>query len=167
MDDYADQQSIDSTPKRISASEKVGDRVDIVKVRNPLQAGDLEIAIQWYKPELSSNLDDDSVFLLLAMNNKTIAGNSSSNSFSQVSSLFHIVFRLEDCIAIHDELVDLIQNSEGDHAIKAGLFVFQFSRLRGNSSRSESFSAHSKEELFKTFLGEGASSRPIKILFGL
>ncbi|XP_066927211.1 cilia- and flagella-associated protein 54-like isoform X2 [Clytia hemisphaerica] len=121
MEDYPDQQSIDSTANRILASEKVGDRVDTVKVRNPLQAGDLEIAIQWYKPELSSNLDNGSIFLLLAMNNKTIAGNSSSNSFSQVSSLFHIVFRLEDCIALHDEMVDLIQNSEGaDHAIKAG-----------------------------------------------
>ena len=101
----------------------MGDRTDTLFVRNPLQAGEYEIAVQWYRPELTSlvrSIDKNSVILLVAMNTKSIAGNSSSVSFSQVASLIHAVYVQQECIELHDEMVEFIQNSEGDQAIKTG-----------------------------------------------
>jgi len=76
--------------------------------------------VQWFKPELAPSTDNEQTILLVAMNTKSIAGNSSSLNFSQVASLFHTVYLHKDCTKIHDEMVELIQSSEGDQAVKVG-----------------------------------------------
>ena len=131
---------MDNPSKRNSATEKVGDRTDTLFVRNPSQAGDYEIAVQWYKPELYSMTleQDDSVILLVATNTKSIAGNSSSVTFSQVASLIHAVYVQKDCIELHDEMIEFIQNSEGDQAVKAGTSKTTAFHCHGNHYISDS-----------------------------
>ena len=124
---FENESSSDTPSKRSSATEKVGDRNDTLFVRNPSQAGEYEIAVQWYRPELTSlvrSIDQNSIILLVAMNTKSIAGNSSSVSFSQVASLIHAVYVQQDCKELHDEMVEFIQNSEGDQAIKTGKWTW-------------------------------------------
>ena len=117
-------EGVESPLRRNSSPEKVGDRKDVLFVRNPLQAGEYEIAVQWFKPELSPYSERDRIIMLVAMNTRPIAGNSTSVSFSQVASLFHTVYDQLDSVNLHEELVELMQTSEGDLNIDTSRSLF-------------------------------------------
>lgn len=60
-------------------SPKVTDRSDRIHSRDPFQANDFEVSIQWHRSELSL---DDKTTLMFAMNNKAISIADKPSSFA-------------------------------------------------------------------------------------
>jgi hypothetical protein len=106
------------TSDRVSATDKEGDQSDKTNVRNPVHAGDSEIAIQWYRTELERSSGSplgsspSDYHLLLALNSKAISGNSPSASYSQVATVHWTNADTNRVADAHSELVRLLQKSE-------------------------------------------------------
>ena len=80
-----------------------------MNARDPLQAGDLESCLQWYRSELS---DDFVPTLIFAMNSKPIAVADKPASFAA----FVVVNRMEIPLPgdLHENLTDLFHAAESD-----------------------------------------------------
>ncbi|XP_057307241.1 cilia- and flagella-associated protein 54-like [Hydractinia symbiolongicarpus] len=111
-----------STDKRpVSGTEKQGDKSDRIHLRNPIHAGEYEIALQWYKPELVESKQAQNIYVVAAFNSKPISGNSTSSSFSQSAVLCQSIIDEIKCVAIHDSLMDILQVAEADMAMQGQL----------------------------------------------
>ena len=100
----------DSTerPKSVP-SEKVPDKSDRIHARDPLQASDLEVAIQWHRPELSP---DSSTTFLFAMNNKGVSIADKPTSFAAFVTVNQIRVTVPE--ELHHDLTELFHTAESE-----------------------------------------------------
>ena len=88
---------------------KVADRSDRIHSRDPFQAGDFEVAMQWHRPELSM---ENKISLLFAMNSKAVSITDKPASFAGIAVVnSHAVTWPED---LHHSLTELFHAAESE-----------------------------------------------------
>eukprot|EP00794_Sanderia_malayensis_P006318 gene6318-7041_t len=94
---------------RSSSSQKLADRSNRIHARDPLQASELEVALQWHRSEL---FQDDVTTLLFATNNKAISVADKPASFAA----FVVVSRMKVSLPaeLRHTLMDLFRMAESD-----------------------------------------------------
>lgn len=97
------------------SSVKVGDRSDRIHSRNPMQAGDFEVAIQWHRPELS--LEDNSTFIY-AMNSKSISFSDKPASFA--GFVFIDSLPVSWPADLHHDLTEIFHTAESELSQTSG-----------------------------------------------
>ena len=103
------------------SSEKVPDKSDRIHARDPLQASDLEVAIQWYRPELSP---DSSTIALFAMNNKGISITDKPTSFAAFVTVNQLRVKVPE--DLHHDLTELFHTAESELNQQSGKWKIDY-----------------------------------------
>ena len=106
--------------KRLTSPEKSGDRSDRIHVRDPVTAGEFEIALQWYTPDIQG-FRGNFINLLAALNSKPISVLASSSQFSQAAWVFLFQVNRKQCLELHEGLKEYIQVSEASLAAQGNV----------------------------------------------
>ena len=109
-----------SPEKRLTSPEKSGDRSDRIHVRDPVTAGEFEIALQWYMPDIQG-FRGNFINLLAALNSKPISVLASSSQFSQAAWVFLFQVDRKQCLELHEGLKEYIQVSEASLAAQGNV----------------------------------------------
>ena len=109
-----------SPEKRLTSPEKSGDRSDRIHVRDPVTAGEFEIALQWYMPDIQG-FRCNFINLLAALNSKPISVLASSSQFSQAAWVFLFQVDRKQCLELHEGLKEYIQVSEASLAAQGNV----------------------------------------------
>ena len=109
-----------SPEKRLTSPEKSGDRSDRIHVRDPVTAGEFEIALQWYTPDIQG-FRGNFINLLAALNSKPISVLASSSQFSQAAWVFLFQVDRKQCLELHEGLKEYIQVSEASLAAQGNV----------------------------------------------
>ena len=112
-------------PSRQASPDKTGDRSDRIHVRNPVQAGENEIAIQWYQPEFGK--EAITTILLCALNNKGVSINDKTATFASYTTVNQLQtsdlsLNGKALKEIHDDLITLVQDAEAYLPPLQGMF---------------------------------------------
>lgn len=137
-----------SPEKRLASPEKSGDRSDRIHVRDPVTAGEFEIALQWYTPDIQG-FRGNFINLLAALNSKPISVLASSSQFSQAAWVFLFQVDRKQCLELHEGLKEYVQVSEASLTAQGNVNFLFVNLDEAELKKTETMGSFSQISLLK------------------